>query len=90
MAYYAVLKLLICYRYYLKVSIILGLHKVRAVRDPKAKTCESHISTAASHAYFAETFLLDQLYLYLQYVILYIIFKLIIVIYENNTVCLTE
>ena len=30
--YYAVLKLSIYYRYYLKVSIILGLHKVRTMR----------------------------------------------------------
>ena len=41
MAYYAVLKLSIYYRYYLKVSIILGMHKVRA-RHARHQKRENH------------------------------------------------
>jgi hypothetical protein len=54
--YYAVLKLSIYYCYYLKVSIILGLHKVRALRGTQNLRFPL-INTAESQAYFAETFL---------------------------------
>jgi hypothetical protein len=56
MAYYAVLKLSIYYRYYFKVSIILGLHKVRAMRGTQnLRITHQLIQHPAMHAYFAET-----------------------------------
>jgi hypothetical protein len=69
MAYYAVVINIIIWKY----LIILGLH-IKCEPREAPKTCESHMNTAASHAYFAETFLLDQIYLY-EYVIYVYNFK---------------